>query len=93
MTLVLELPEEVEQSFRASAQKRGMKVEDWLLEAGRFAATGNVSEESRQDTALDELFGCLADVKPIGPGWRQTKEEEMALEEEKFQRHFGQSSP
>ena len=36
------------------------------------------------EAALDELFGCLADVKPIGPSWRQIKEEEMALEEEKL---------
>lgn len=87
--LTLPTTPEQEHLLEAEAQKLGLSAQQLLLNyiAERLPQTV-VAANDDETTALDELVGCLEDTPSIVSSWRRYKEEEMALEEEKFLRHF-----
>ncbi len=87
--LTLSTTPEQEQVLQDEAQRLGLSAEQLLLNyiAERLPKT-QPSATDDETAALDELVGCLADVPSIVPSQRRLKEEEMALEEEKFLRRF-----
>jgi len=89
--LTLSTSPELETRLEAEAKRFGLTPEEHALQILSRTLPPVQPELSDEEfeAGLDELYGCLADVEPIGPNRRQMKDEEMALEEEKFQRHFG----
>ncbi len=95
--LTLSTSPEQENLLRAEAQKMGLSAEQLLLNliaerlpqiAPTTPARPVASDDEDETAAMDELVGCLADIPTRTTSWRRLKEEEMALEEEKFLRHF-----
>ncbi len=78
MTVVLELPVEIEEKFKNAARRQGLSVEQFLIGAGEFAA--------QQEESLPE-----SGVRPklISEQIHEDRREDLKREEERFERHFG----
>lgn len=84
MTLVLELPAEVEAALGEEAAKRGVSVEELALEGVREKAR---ADERRAERAriLDELQGSVPNLPPYEERMAE-KREEVEREEAKIAR-------
>lgn len=92
--ITLSTSPELEQQLEAEARKFGATPEQHaldILERSVAPLRPQLSDEE-SEAALDELFGCLADVAFGTQELRALKDEELALEEEKLQRLFGRKS-
>ncbi len=89
--LTLSTSPELETRLEAEAKRFGLTPEEHALQILSRTLPPVQPEVSDEEfeVGLDELYGCLADV-PFGTKeLHAQKEEEMALEEEKYQRHLG----
>lgn len=89
--LTLATPPELEEKLQAEAKKIGLTAEQHalnILARGVAPLSSKLSDEEFE-AALDELIGCAEDIGFGTKELRAMKEEEMALEEEQYQRRFG----
>ena len=82
---------EIENQLRLEAQKQGLKTEDWALWVLKksLSKSNEAGSDEEFEAALNEATGFLADFPAAGQTWREYKDEEMALEEAKYQRLCG----
>ena len=92
--LTLSTSPELETRLEAEAKRLGLTPEEHALQILSRTLPPVQPEVSDEEfeAGLNELCDLFADI-PFGTKeLRAQKEEEMALEEEKFQRHFSRSS-
>ena len=91
--LLIETSPELEEQLQAEAKKFGITAEQHALNILARNVTPLRSQRSDEEieAALDALVGCAEGIGFGTKELRAIKEEEMALEEEKYQRHFGRS--
>ena len=85
MTLVLELPAEVEAALHERARERGISVEELALEGVREKTRAD-EKRAERTRILDELQGSM----PFLPSYEERyaeKREEVEREEAKIARH------
>ena len=90
MTLVLELPAEVEAALHERARERGISVEELALEGVREKTR---ADEKRAERAriLDELQGSLKGKLGSVDDFYAERRLENEREEAKWEAHYGES--
>ena len=93
--LTLATTPELEAQLQNEAQRLGLSAEQLLLNyIAERVPKARASSTDDETAALDELVGCLADAPSVVSSRQRYKDEEIALEEEKFLRHFrGRQTP
>lgn len=92
MTVVLELPEEIEASFQTAAQERGVSVQEFLIHAGQLALAAKSEREAQRLAAIEKLRGFGRGSGFGSEAIRRDRNEDLARDERDFQEHFGQPS-
>lgn len=89
MTVVFQLPVEWEERFKSAAQKQGISVEEFVIDAAQTAAMRTDVREEARLAAINRLAGFGRGSKFGSEAIRRDRQQDKERDERDFAEHLG----